>query len=95
MGLNLVFTACTSKMSTTFKTYNLAVFDQNSTKLVQGGPLHLRDFKNGQKLVYTACTSKMSTTLKAYISAIFSQKNLYWVVLVISKMSTNLRSLKL
>ena len=49
MGLNLVFTACTSKMSTTFKTYNLAVFDQNSTKLVQGGPLHLRDFKYGQK----------------------------------------------
>ena len=49
MGKNLVYTACTSKISTTFKVYNLAVFDQNSMKLVQGGPLNLRNFKNGQK----------------------------------------------
>ena len=52
MGKKLVYTTCTSKMSTTLKAYNLAIFGQNSTKLVhnvQGGPLNLRDLKNGQE----------------------------------------------
>ena len=49
MGKNLVYTTCTSKMSTTLKAYNLAIFGQNSIKLVQGGPLNLRNFQNGTK----------------------------------------------
>ena len=45
----LVYTACTSKITTSFKAYNLAVFGQNLMKIAQGGPLILMDFRNRQK----------------------------------------------
>ena len=50
MGKNLLYTACTCKMSTTLKAHISALFlSELKTKLGLGGPLELSDFKNGQK----------------------------------------------
>ena len=50
MGKKLVFTACTSKMTTTFKAYNLAVFGSKLNETCTGWSIASQGFQKWPKI---------------------------------------------
>ena len=65
--------------STTFEAFISIIFDQNLIKLWQGGPLDLRDSKNGQKLgIYRMYQQNEHHFEGLYLSHFCSELNKTW-----------------